>query len=104
MDEAELLDSMLDGTATEADIDISKAGFARPPPPLPTQSSMTPTPKPSATSSATSWQKLTYLDENDANRRVKSLAEAQQLVNEGVLGPETFGAWKPILDCSGFSV
>ena len=97
VDEAELLEAMLDGTAADADIDISKAGFARQPPPLPTQSSMTPTPKPAATSSATPWQKLTYLDENDANRRVKSLAEAQQLVNEGVLGPETLGACQPIV-------
>ena len=104
MDEAELLEAMLDGTAAEADIDVSKAGFARPPPPLPTQSSMTPTPKPAATSSAKPWQKLTYLDENDANQKVKSLVEAQQLVNQGVLGPETLGACQPILACSGSPV
>ena len=102
MDDGELLDAMLDGTAVEADIDISKAGLAVTPslqPPVPTQSSMTPTPKPAAGSSAKPWKRLTYLDENDANQKVKSLAQAQQLVSQGILGPETLGAFQPIRSC-----
>ena len=102
MDEGELLDAMLDGTAVEADIDIAKAGLALTPalqPPVPTQSSMTPTPKPATGSSARPWKRLTYLDENDANQKVKSLAQAQQLVSEGILGPETLGAFQPIRSC-----
>ena len=89
------MEAMIDGTATEANIDISKAGLGIQPafhPPVPTQSSMTPTPKPTATSSATPWQRLTYLDENDTNQKVKTLADAQRLIDEEALRPETLGA------------